>query len=53
MSALLFLLALAYSWVVPMSALSIVRYMAPPLGLLAIPAATAPVAGWDAVREGA
>ncbi len=35
--ALLFLLVLAYSWVVTMSALSIVRYMAPPLALLAVP----------------
>jgi 4-amino-4-deoxy-L-arabinose transferase-like glycosyltransferase len=49
-SAWLFVLVVAYSWVVTMSALSIVRYMAPALALLAIPAAAAVVAGWDGVR---
>lgn len=46
----LFALVLAYSWVVTLSALSIVRYMAPALALLTIPAAAAVVAGWDRLR---
>lgn len=43
----LFVLVVTYSWVVTLSALSIVRYMAPALALLTIPAAAALVCGWD------
>ena len=49
-SAVLLGLLLAYSWVVTMSALSIVRYMAPVLALLSIPAAVALLAGHDRLR---
>ena len=50
-SPVLFALVLAYSWVVTLSALSIVRYMAPALALLTIPAAAAGIAGWDGLRR--
>jgi 4-amino-4-deoxy-L-arabinose transferase-like glycosyltransferase len=42
-STLLFVLVAAYSWVVTLSALSIVRYMAPALAMLMVPAAAAVV----------
>jgi 4-amino-4-deoxy-L-arabinose transferase-like glycosyltransferase len=51
-SPVLLALVLAYSWVVTMSALSIVRYLAPALAVLTLSAAPALVAGWDRVRPG-
>jgi 4-amino-4-deoxy-L-arabinose transferase-like glycosyltransferase len=52
-SAWLLLVLAAYSWVVTMSALSIVRYMAPVLAVLCIPAAAAVVHLWDRRRPAA